>query len=145
MTLAALAVGTPAAGTQPYPVLVERAGSRVYAPAAGQAWGRCPRQAQPLRHRDLMGASRATLLAIPRLYARDALDHRGARARAARLGTAEWTRSGLARSSCGSRVAARTLAVGVGFPRITFSASMSSATYFVSRVPDGWVIWHQAH
>lgn len=149
LVLAAIAAGTTGAATQPYPVLVEKPGARVYAPAAGQPWGRCPKGAQPVRRQDLDAARRAVLLAVPRLYGRGPIDNRldvrGARARAARLGTADWTRGGLARSSCGSRVAVRTVAVGVGFPRITSSASMSSATFFVSRVSDGWIVWHQAH
>jgi hypothetical protein len=54
-------------------------------------------------------------------------------------------RAGLARSTCGRRVAARTLAVHVGFPHVSGSASLSSATFFVARVREGWVLWHQAH
>ena len=142
----ALVLAAPAAGArQPYPVLVQRDGLRVYAPAKSGTWGRCPRTAQPVRDRDLPTAARATLLAVPLLYRNDrGVDVRDATARAARLGVV-WTRSGLARATCGARVAARTIAVNVRFPRVTWSASLSSAVFFVSRVPDGWVIWHQAH
>jgi hypothetical protein len=142
-----LAFAAPAAAApQPYPVLVERDGLRVYGPVRSGTWGRCPRAAQPVRDRDLRVAARAALLAVPRLYRNDKqIDVRGATARSARLGTAVWTRWGLARSTCGRRAEARTIAVGVGFPRVNWSASLSSATFFVSRVRDGWVIWHQAH
>lgn len=146
LAVAAIALGAGDGGPQPYPVLVERGGVRVYARADGQPWGRCPRGSLPVRTRDLNVARKAVLLAVPRLYRQEKLvDVRGARARAARLGAAEWTRAGLARSTCGTEVARRTIAVGVGFPRVTWSASVSSATFFVSRVADGWVIWHQAH
>lgn len=147
LTLAVAALALGAGGEpQPYPVLVEQAGTRVYARAEGRSWGLCPRGALAVRARDLDGARKAVLLAVPRLYRQEKLvDVRGARARAARLGAAEWTRGGLARSTCGAEVARRTIAVAVGFPRVTWSASLSSATFFVSRVADGWVIWHQAH
>lgn len=146
LVAAVFAVGTGDGDAQPYPVLVERADVRIYARAEGQPWGRCPHRVLPVRTRDLVGARRAVLLAIPRLYRNEKLvDVRGARARAARLGAGVWTRAGLARSACGTAVARRTIAVGVGFPRVTWSASLSSATFFVSRVADGWVIWHQAH
>jgi hypothetical protein len=134
--------------TQPYPLLVERAALRVYAPGPRQPWGRCPRGTQTIVGRsDLRAAARAVLLAVPPLNARQRppLDVRGATAHASRLGPMVWTRSGLARSTCGWMIASRTIAVGVRFPRVTWSASMSSATFFVSRVGDGWIIWHQAH
>lgn len=143
-----LAVATPAsaAAHQPYPVLVERDGLRVYAPARPGQWGRCPSAPQVVRARDLRAAGQAVLLAIPRLYARDAeTDVRGATARTARLGGAVWTRAGLAHMTCGAAVAGRTIAVAVGFPRVNWSASLSSAVFFVSRVRNGWIIWHQAH
>ncbi len=139
-----------ASALQPYPLLIERAGLRVYAPGRRQQWGLCPRGVKTVQRSDLRVASRAVLLAIPRLYAlRDTstprLDVRDATARADRLSTAVWTRAGLALSTCGLRIAERTIAVGVGFPRVNWSASLSSATFFVSRVGDGWIIWHQAH
>jgi hypothetical protein len=137
---------TSGSSTQPYPLLLERDGLRVYARQAGQPWGRCPRGARTLRQADLAVASRAVLLAVPRFYAREKqMDVRDARARAARLGSAVWTRAGLARSTCGSRTAGRTVAVAVAFPHVNWSASLSSAVFFVSRVGDGWIIWHQAH
>lgn len=144
--VAVLAPAAPASGTQPYPVLVERDGLRVYARTPGQPWGRCPRGAMTVRKSDLAVASRAVLLAVPRLYARERyMDVRDATARAARLGSAVWTRAGLARSTCGTHVAQRTIAVGVTFPRINWSASLSGAVFFVTRVRDSWIIWHQAH
>ena len=137
LALATVAFGAGNGAPQPYPVLVERAGVRVYARAEGLPWGRCPRGALPVRTRDLHGARRAVLLAVPPLYRDERpVDVRGAWARAARLGAAEWTRSGLARSTCGAEVARRTTAVAVRFPRVTWSASLSSATFFVSRVAD---------
>lgn len=145
----ALLFAASAVAAPPYPLLVEREGIRVYAPAPGQGWGRCPRGALTIAARGLRTAERAVLLAVPRLYARQRgkpeIDVRGARARALRIGADVSTRPGLARSTCGARIARRSLAVHVGFPRVNWSASLSSATYFVARVREGWVIWDQAH
>jgi hypothetical protein len=143
-----LVLAAPAAAASPYPLLAERDGLRVYAPAKGQQWGRCPRAALPLNTRDLGTAERAALLAVPLLYARyptPGLDVRGATARSERMGSSVNTRPGLARSTCGNRIAARTVVVHVGFPRVNWSASMSSATFFVAHVREGWILWHQAH
>jgi hypothetical protein len=137
-----------AAPGQPYPVLVEREGLRVFGPTAGSQWGRCPKGALPLRRSHLETAERAALLLVSALAKRgwyDGIDTRGARARAARLRTAVWTRWGLAKSTCGSAIVPRTLAVAVGFPRVNWSASLSSSTFFASRVGRGWIFWHQAH
>jgi hypothetical protein len=144
----ALAVSAPAAAAPPYPLLAERDGIRVYGPAPGQAWGRCPR-AQPTRVHELPTAERAVLLAVPRLYSRERgpvrTDIRDATARAVRIGASVSTRAGPARATCGRRISALSLAVHVGFPHVDWSASMSSATFFVARVREGWVLWHQAH
>jgi hypothetical protein len=133
---------------QPYPLLVDRGGLRIFGPGAGQGWSRCPRGALPLRARDLRTAERAALHLV-QVFVRQGRyrgrDTRGANARAARLGSGVWTRSGLAKSTCGRAIVPRTAAVGVGFPRVTWSASLSSATFFVSRVREGWIVWHQAH
>lgn len=152
LVLAAVLVPSAAAGSgasQPYPVLVEQPGLRVYAPGLGEPWGRCPRGARALGTSDLRSAGRVALVGVTRLYARDTstprIDVRGASARAARLGTSVWTRAGLARTTCSAQIARRTIAVGVRFPRVNWSASLSSATFFVSRVGDGWIIWHRAH
>jgi hypothetical protein len=61
------------------------------------------------------------------------------------LRSAVWTRWGLAKSTCGAAIVPRTFAVAVGFPRVNWSASLSSSTFFASRIRDGWIFWHQAH
>jgi hypothetical protein len=149
LAFVALGLAVPAAAAPPYPLLVERDGLRVYGPTDGQRWGRCPGGALPVRAVELRIAERAVLLAVPRLYARQGsrprIEVRDARARALRIGADVSTRAGLARATCGRTIAGRSLAVHVGFPHVTWSASLSSATFFVARVRDGWVLWHQAH
>jgi hypothetical protein len=138
-----------AAGGSPYPLLVERGSVRIHAPAPGQRWGLCPREALALAPRQLAVARRAVLLGVPSLYRRlyrgtPRIDTRGARARAG-LARGGWPRHRDALQSCGRRVWRRTAVVDVVFPRVTFSASLSQASFYVSRVRGGWVIWHQVH
>jgi hypothetical protein len=145
---AVLVTSAPAAREQPYPLLVDRGGLRVFGPSAGEPWGRCPRGALPLREPDLRTAERAALRLVS-VFVRQGrnrgIDTRGAQARAARLRSAVWTRWGLAKSTCGRAIVPRTAAVAVGYPEMNWNASLSSSTSFVSRVPEGWIFWHQAH
>jgi hypothetical protein len=139
---------TAAGGEQPYPLLAEKGTLRVFGPQQGVAFGKCPHGVLPLRPSDRSTAARAALLLVRELRARGwyrGIDTRGATARAARLRSAVWTRSGLARSTCGAAIVPRTFAVAVGFPRVNWSASLSSSTFFVSRTREGWIFWHQAH
>jgi hypothetical protein len=152
LALATAALALPgialAADSSPYPLLVERGSLRVYAPAPGQRWGFCPRRALALEPRHLAAARRAVLAALPKLYRRyrgtPRLDIRGARARAG-LARSGWPRNRDALETCGRRVWRRTAVVDVVFPRVTFSASLSQASFYVSRVRGGWVVWHQVH
>lgn len=50
-------------------------------------------------------------------------------------------RGGLARGLCGIRARERSVVVTARFPRVTFSAALSQATYYVSREPRGWLVW----
>jgi hypothetical protein len=133
---------------QPYPLLVDRGTLRVFGPGAEQPWGRCPRGALPLGRADLRKAEHVALQLVA-VFKRQGryreIDTSGAHARAARLGSAVWTRWGLAKTTCGAAIVSRTLAVGVGYPRVNWSASLSSSTFFVSRIRAGWIFWHQPH
>jgi hypothetical protein len=73
------------------------------------------------------------------------LDYRDARAHA---GFPTFYR-GYVRTACprriAKRVAARTADVTVGYPHITWSASLSYSVFLVSRTRHGFVAWAQMH
>jgi hypothetical protein len=148
LTTLALATTAAAGREQPYPLLVKEGGVRVFGPASPGQWGRCPNGVLPLRPSDRGAAARAGVLLVRELTAGGwyrEVDTRGASAHAARLRSAVWTRWGLAKSTCGAAIVPRTFAVAVGFPRVNWSASLSSSTFFASRIREGWIFWHQAH
>jgi hypothetical protein len=109
---------------------------------------RCPADALPLRPSDLPALRRFGLALAPhgvqRMAGRE-IDYRGAHA-TARFPTF-YTR--YVRSACPAavvrRVIARTADVSVGYPRVDWSASLSSSTFLVARTPGGLVGWAQMH
>ena len=144
----ALLVAPPAAAAS-YRLIVERDGLRVYGPASERSWGSCPRGALVVSRVDVRTARRAVVRAVPKLYAilrRDA-PHQYRIARATGAGLAPgYARGASLRTECGERIHRRTIVVDVVFPRIArYSASLSQATFFVSHLRAGWVIWYQAH
>lgn len=54
-------------------------------------------------------------------------------------------RGAIARNWCGRKVARRTIVVTIDRRRFAGSASLSSAVYFVSRMPAGYGVWGQPH
>jgi hypothetical protein len=116
--------------------------------AASQQLGRlvvpaCP-AALSLTNAHLPAARTYVLEWLRTHYQEDTADLAGARATAT-LGAA-MPREGAARTACGAEVATRTVEVDVVLPRLErVSASLSQLSYFVSRTPDGWVVWQRIH
>ena len=109
---------------------------------------RCPLDALPLHHSDLPALRKAGLRAAlhgVQRYGSQTADHRDARARA---GFPTFY-TGYVRTACpralAARIIARTADVSVRYPHITWSASLSSNTFLVSRTPTGFVVWAQMH
>lgn len=125
----------------------ERPSAAVVA-AAAQQLGRlvvpaCP-AALPLTSSDLPAAEAFVLDWLQTHYQEDPTDLAGARATAA-LG-ASMPRGGAARTACGAQVFRRTVEVDVVLPRLErVGASLSQLSYFVSRTPEGWVVWQRIH
>jgi hypothetical protein len=139
----------PSASAASYRLIVERDGLRVYGPASEQAWGTCPRGALEVSPADVRKAQHAVLVAVPTLYAvlRRGTPRLYRIVRSTGAGLAPvYGRGAAQRKHCGERIFRRTIVVDVVFPWIARrSASLSQATFFVSRLRDGWVIWSQAH
>jgi hypothetical protein len=110
---------------------------------------RCPTDALPLRRSDLPALRRFGLALAPhgveRLPGGRRIDYRDARAKA-RFPTFY---TGYVRSVCPARLATRVIArtadVSVGYPRVNWSASLSSSVFLVARTPRGLVGWAQMH
>jgi hypothetical protein len=125
----------------------ERPSAAVVA-AAAQQLGRlvvpaCP-AALPLTSSDLPAAEAFVLAWLQTHYQEDAADLIGARATGS-LG-AQMPRGGAARTACGAQVFRRTVEVDVVLPRLeALGASLSQLSYFVSRTPEGWVVWQRIH
>jgi hypothetical protein len=127
----------------------------VLAPGATGADGRrprvtnrCPADAQPLRPSDLPALRRFGLALAPHgvdQVGSQTIDYRDARAKASF--PTFYTR--YVRSVCpaavATRVIARTADVSVSYPRVNWSASLSSSTFLVARTPSGLVGWAQMH
>jgi hypothetical protein len=109
---------------------------------------RCPVDALPLRNSDLPALRRFGVALAPHGVHRmgsQTADYRQAEAKA---GFPTFY-TGFVRSACppdvAKRVIARTADVSVGYPRINWSASLSSSTFLVARTPHGLVGWAQMH
>ncbi|MGH2921504.1 MAG: hypothetical protein ACRDKU_05500 [Gaiellaceae bacterium] len=138
-----LILAVPAAATS-YRLLVERDGLRVYGPASPYAGGTCPRGALAVSRADVRTARGAVLLAVPKLYSGRGRGYRVVRSTGAGLAPVYPRTRGA--KECGKRIFRRTIVVDVVFPQIArWSASLSQATFLVSRLREGWVIWYQAH
>lgn len=123
-----------------YPLVAERGSLKVYAPGPGQPWGWCPEEPLSLDQADLRQAEQAVLLTVHESSNKsEGFDPRGATARAA-LGSEVGVFT-YARKRCGDVVVERTSVVDVSFPKMSWSASLSSATFYVSREERGWVVW----
>lgn len=137
--LCALLFASPATAG-PYRLIVERDGLRVYGPASGT----CPRGVLAVSHADVRTARRAVLLAAPKLYLGRGRAYRAVGSTGAGLAPV-YPRSRGAKE-CGKRIFKRTIVVDVVFPHVArWSASLSQATFLVSRIRRGWVIWGQPH
>ena len=118
-------------------------------PERPRVTNRCPARPLPLRPADLPALRRAGLAVaqhgVMQVPGQRAIDYRGAHA-TARIGTF-YTR--YVRQRCPGRQAAtliaRTADVAVSYPRITWSASLSSSVFLVARTAQGYVAWAQMH
>jgi hypothetical protein len=138
----ALAVGT---------VTEEAATSRAVSferQARPRITNRCPVGALPLRRADLPALRRFGLeLALHGVQkaGSQTIDYRDAHARA----HFPTFYTGFVRSACPRalvrRVIARTADVAVGYPHVTWSASLSSSLFLISRTRHGLVGWAQMH
>ena len=103
----------------------------------------CP-AALPLTTADLPAAEAFVLDWLRTHYQDDSAHLTGARAEAT-LG-ARMPRGDAARAACGEAVRSRTVEVDVVLPQLErVSASLSQLSYFVSRTPNGWVVWQRIH
>jgi hypothetical protein len=109
---------------------------------------RCPADALPLRPSDLPALRRFGLALAPHGVQKAGsrtIDYRNARAKA-RYPTFY---TGYVRSVCSAKIAkrviGRTADVSVGYPRVNWSASLSSSLFLVVRTPHGLVGWAQMH
>ena len=135
-----MAKATPSATAESdhFRLLAQRGVFKVYGPK--RVWGLCPPNPLPLTRDDLHDAERAVIMASEsRKMMGKGFDPRGARARAD-LGS-EVGVIGYARKSCGEGTVARTAVVNIHFPKMEPSASLSSATFYVSRQQRGWMLW----
>ena len=109
-----------------------------------QAGGRmrCPTSVVPLAVRDLPVAKAAVLRFVTgRWSPENGIDARAASARAV-LARAS-VRGTLARAKCGMRTWQGTAVVFVHLPKLAWSASLSSAVFYASRVGGRWTVWFQ--
>jgi hypothetical protein len=99
----------------------------------------CPTKALRLKDASIAKATRAALRAAPRIYDVDrAVAMLAARARASQ-------RAGQVRRMCGKKIVRRTVVVGLRFPGLLPSASLSQGTLFVARRLAGHYVWFRAH
>jgi hypothetical protein len=93
------------------------------------------------------GSSRAALGAARRGSERAGdvlLDYEGATVSDAALATDAF--AAYVRNACGAGFERRAAAVSIRYPRIEpISASLSQATFALSRTPSGWVVWGRIH
>jgi hypothetical protein len=146
--LAVLPPGAARAGERVRLVLVPQArrvgrapdGAAVYSSLAVR--GRtCPGDALPLRRGDVAAAAAAVKRVIRALVPRGGtpgIDTTGAIVR----GSSSAGLAGApAQADCGPFARRRSVVVDARFPRVTFSAALAHAVYYVAREPRGWVVW----
>jgi hypothetical protein len=125
---------------------LEATGRDSGATAARQTGGACPRKALPLPPDALAGATRAALREAPSLYGGTrGIDTGDRRATRAAVANVAGTRGRQVRRECARRAQRRTVVVGLEFPRMLPSASLSQGTLFISRLGRGYQVWHVAH
>jgi len=138
------AEGRGAESADSYPLLFSRGGLNVYAPGKGQPFGWCPRGALSVSADDIEAARRLMPVAA-HVFVKKNLAPR--QFRKAKVGGAGVGPRGVfipQRKACGIETARRTVVLGVTFPKVAeWSASMGSATFYLSREDRGWVIWDQ--
>lgn len=133
---------TPTA--EEYTVLARDADFVVLGPSSGQTFGWCPAEPLGIDEGDFSEASRAAVLGITTPAKATATMSKAfdeARPTDAAMATEspEYFQDAVAR--CGSLVQSRTIVVTVSFPNVTWSASLASASFYVSRLDEGWVVW----
>jgi hypothetical protein len=128
------------------PVVAKLHGVAVRAPAAADAWGRCPARAERLDAAGLTAAKDATLLALPTVAqrARPPLQVRGAYV----IGLRHTHRNGdvlpSARACQGTRFL-RSALVQIVLPAEKDADLRGNLWFYVARTPNAWVIWDEAH
>lgn len=116
----------------------------------GRPWptwfGRCPADAQPLAPADIPRARTTVMWFVRRVLTEIAPETNVRGARTARITLAtETVRGGYAKIRCGARTQRRTAVAFVQLPAMAPSASLTSAVFYLSRTPRGWLVWFQIH
>ncbi|MGH2972144.1 MAG: hypothetical protein ACRDNM_00750 [Gaiellaceae bacterium] len=123
-----------------HPLLVDRAGLRVYGPA-NPARTPCP-HLLPLPAHAPATVKRAVELAMPPFEKRVGLDGRDP---IVTVGPTSKSGFSYVAGGCGRTAWNRSIFANVLLPHVTNSASLSQHRFAVGRVRQGWVIWGYIH